>query len=297
LPKWLEEKILHFYWERNCKKYILPNGTKILRSERNPVLDAYPDILRNELESGEIVPCEIEWATSNFFDHKHDINVLQESNGFLVTFIQNTAFPVPQIKIDENDFIEWFNKDAKIIAKDTLDTIRKRTKKRTECFVWLIYLGGRNLKDSEIAFNNGVWGFPKSNKGNRRGFNRISEIKADDIIIFVKKFTFNEENKLVTPWNKDSSKFIGQLNEVIAYRVIKGFYESGSNFPWNSDNYQFRIDLDKEPIFKGKNIPYSPKTLGEYLHLQIVSQINKRSIEHINSTYFLHLLNLCAKYN
>lgn len=293
MPKWLGERILHLYWERNCKKYTLPNGTKIHKAERNPVFDAYPDIYRNELDNGEIVPCEIEWATSNFFDHKHDINILENSNGFLVTYIENAAFSVPQIKVDEDDFIDWFTKDAKKIAKETFDTVQKSAKSRTDPFVWLIYLGGRNAMEANIAFNNGIWGFPKSSKGNRRGFTRISEIKIDDIIIFVKKFSFSKNNKPKTPWIKDKKLFVGNLAEVAAYRVTKGYYNTTKYHPWNSDKYPHRINFDTFPIFQGKNVPCTPKSLGEQLHSHIVSQISKRSIVHIDSSYFLKLLSLC----
>lgn len=295
MPKWLDEKILISYWEKNYKKYNLPNGTRILKVERNPVLDAYPDISQNELENGETVPCELEWATTNFFTHNHDINVLLNSNGFLVTFIQNAAFAVPQIKIDEDDFVQWFTKDSKRIVTETVETIKKTSKPRTESFIWLIYLGKRGNADAQIGFDNGVWGFPKSERGKRRGADQISDIKADDVVIFIKNFRFNQENKRATPWTKDLKTLVGKIDEIIAVRVTKGFYQSDSNAPWNSDKYPYRFNFDTNYIFKGNNVPCSPKALGEHLHMQIVSQMSKRSIEHINSTFFLKMLSVCAR--
>lgn len=295
MPKWFDEKMLHLYWIKNCKKYRLPNGTKILDAKLNSNFDRYPDISENQLETGEVVPCEIEWNTTDF---DHDISILENSNGFLVTFIENAAFSVPQVKIDEEDFIEWFSKNSKKIARDTFDVVRKISKERTEIFVWLIYLGRRGNKDAAIAFDNGVWGFPKSDRGNRRGLDRIKEIKANDIVIFVRNFSFSVEKKKQTPWTKDSTELVGSFEEIAAVRVTKGYYKNTSTkLPWNSEKYPYRFDFDKNLLFRGKNVPCNPKVLGEYLHQQIVSQIAKRSIEHINSTYYLTIHDLCAKYS
>ena len=46
--------------------------------------DSYPDIQKNELDDGTIVPAEVEWSTSNLDCHGHDISVLIENNGFLI---------------------------------------------------------------------------------------------------------------------------------------------------------------------------------------------------------------------
>ena len=45
-------------------------------------LDSYPDIQKNELDDGTIIPAEVEWNTSNFDRHGHDISVLIDNNGF-----------------------------------------------------------------------------------------------------------------------------------------------------------------------------------------------------------------------
>lgn len=196
MPKWFDEKILIAYWEDNCKNYRLPDGRKIISAERNPSFGAYPDILRNELETGEVVPCEIEWVTTNFRQHGHDIDVLINSNGFLLTFIENSAFDVAQITIDEKDFVDWISKKSKKLASETIAVLKKTSKSRTDSFVWIIYVPSRGAKGYNIAFENGIWGFPEDNNRNRRGLNEIKDIKEGDFIVFVKKFQSCDEKKL-----------------------------------------------------------------------------------------------------
>jgi len=293
MPKWFHEQMLHKYWIDKCRNYEV-NGQQILGAKLNSIFDAYPDISENELTNGEIVPCEIEWSTTDF---NHDISTLENSNGFLVTFIENADFPLPQVVIDENDFIDWFIKNSKNIASETLDTVRKKAKKRVVEFIWLIYLGSRHKQDADIAFESGVWGFPKSNAKKRRGFDRIIEIKPNDIVVFIKGFSFDESHKRRTTWTKNKQDLVGELEELVIVRVTKGFYKNISkNEPWNSDKYPYRFDFDAVPILKAKNIPCNPELLGRDLHLRIVSQISKRSIEHISSSYLARLMNVSHRY-
>ena len=293
MPKWFHEQMLHKYWIDKCKNYKV-NGQQIIGAKLNPIFDRYPDISENELTNGEIVPCEIEWSTTDF---NHDISILEGNNGFLVTFIENADFPLPQIKIEEEDFIEWFTKNSKKIALETLDVVRKSSMKRAVEFIWLIYLGSRNKQDANIAFENGVWGFPKSETGKRRGHNRIIEILPNDIVVFVKEFSFDDENRMRTTWTKDKEKLVGKLDEIVIVRVTKGYYKNSSeNEPWSNDKYSYRFDFDKDSILKAKNVPCTPNLLGKDLHLKIVSQISKRSIEHISSSYLARLMTVCHKY-
>ncbi len=292
MPKWFHEQMLHKYWIDRSKKYKV-NMQQILGSKLNPIYDRYPDILENQLANGKIVPCEIEWSTTDF---DHDISVLEESNGFLVVFNENANFSVPQVKIDEKNFLNWFTKNSKKIAIETLDEVRKQTKKRDIEFIWLIYLGSRNIENENIAFKSGVWGFPKSNNGKRRGYDRMVEIMPNDIVIFAKRFSFDKENKMRTTWTKNKNKLIGELEEIAIVRVTKGFYINKSiNEPWKNDNFPYRFGFDKTPILRAKNVPCNPDFLGRDLHLKIVSQMSKRSIEHISSSFFVRIMRVCHK--
>lgn len=291
MPRWFGEKILIAYWEENSYKYKLPNGIKILKAERNPNFDAYPDIIRNELENGDIVPCEIEWATTKFKDHKHDINLLIENNGFLVTFIENSAFDVPQVRIDDADLFKWFKKKSGKLLEETLDIIRANVKERTDSFIWIIYIANRGKKDAEIAFNNGIWAFPEDKNKKRRGLDEIKQIKRDDIIVFIKEFTSNE---IKTPRIKDLSKLRGKIKEIIAVRVTNGYYFDEANIIWKNKIYPHRFDFEKDIIFKGENINFNPEIFGSKLHEQIAARINAGTIEHIDATQFIKIMNICA---
>lgn len=242
MPRWFGEKILIAYWEENSYKYKLPNGIKVLKSERNPNFDAYPDIIRNELENGDIVPCEIEWATTKFKEHKHDVNLLIENNGFLVTFIENSAFDVPQVRINNEDLLKWFKKKSGRLLEETLDIIRSNVKERTDSFIWIIYISNRGKKDAQIAFNNGIWAFPEDEKRKRRGLDEIKQIKRDDIVVFIKEFTSDDNNKIKTPRIKDLSKLRGKIKEIIAVRVTNGYYFDEANIIWENKIYPLNYD-------------------------------------------------------
>lgn len=293
MPMWFHEQMLDKYWIDRCKIYKV-NGQRILGAKLNPIFDRYPDISENQLENGDIVPCEIEWATTDF---NHDLSVLENNNGFLVTFVENAEFPLPQIKINEEDFIDWFTMNSKKIANETLNVVREKSKKRNVEFIWLIYLGSRNKKDSNIAFQNGVWGFPKSELGKRRGYDRIVEILPNDIVVFARGFKFNKDNKLKTTWTSNYDKLIGKLEEIVIVRVTKDFYcNTANNEPWSNDNYPYRFDFDKNFILKARDVPCTPDLLGQDLHHRIVGQMSKRSIEHMSSSYLARLMTVCHKY-
>ena len=115
MKKWLEEKILIKYWTENCTKYSLRDGRKIRSAQHSLPFDSYPDIQKNELDDGSIVPAEVEWNTSNFDRHGHDISVLIENNGFLIVLEKDKeSFPVEQVEINKNDFLTLINLIKKI---------------------------------------------------------------------------------------------------------------------------------------------------------------------------------------
>ena len=165
MKKWLEEKILIKYWIENCSKYSLSNGNKINSAQPSIPFDTYPDIQSNEIDDGRIVPAEVEWTTSNFERHGHDISKLVDNNGFLIVFEKDLqSFPVEQIQIDQNDFMEWFQNDAKNIANETIQSIKKNVVKSKEPQVFISY--SRSSRTGKInkprTFEHGTDGFPKT---------------------------------------------------------------------------------------------------------------------------------------
>ena len=50
-----------------------------------------------------VVPSEIEWITTSFDQHGHNIEELRKNDGFLVVYKQNAGFPIEQIQIVKED--------------------------------------------------------------------------------------------------------------------------------------------------------------------------------------------------
>ena len=50
------------------------------------------------------------------------------------------SFPVEQIQIDKEDFIQWFQKDASNIANETVQSIKKKLIKNKEPQIFIYYM-------------------------------------------------------------------------------------------------------------------------------------------------------------
>lgn len=289
MPKWFNEDILIPYWEDRCKRYKLPDGVQILEAKRNLPLSRYPDISHNVLSTGDTVPCELEWLTTKFEKHGHDINVLKESNGFLVSFIYNASFPLPQIEIDEDDFIDWFVKNAEILARETIQEIKATAKPSKDPVVWLFYIGTRGRKDYQTAFDHGVWGFPQTKRGSIRGYKKVSQIKEGDIVVFVREISLPNSN---SGSRLKADEFIGTIKEIKGVRVSRGFYEERENNIWNKKSYPSRFNFDKI-MFSGEDIPCNPVDLGKSLHEIIRYLVNHGSVEKIDANSLIKIMALC----
>lgn len=294
MTKWFREELLIGYWEDNCKKYSLPDGTKIMRAERNLPFGRYPDISKNELDTGEIVPCEIEWVTTNFYAHGHNIDLLKDNDGFLVTVVENSAFDVAQIVINHDDFLRWLEKKSKYLGKETLEHITKECKARTDSFVWIIYVSSRAQKNYELAKEIGIWGFGESNSRKRRGQNNIEQIMKNDVVVFINHFSFDE--KKITPRIKDVNQYIGIINEIFAVRVKQGYYFD-EEIIYKDRLYPHRFQFEITPMFQSKNITFNKELFGELLHRQIAKQISANTLSHIDATMFLRLMKICGDNN
>jgi hypothetical protein len=120
MARWFDETILIRYWEDRASHYQLKNGSKVERARRNPSFGAYPDVSENFLSDGAVVPAEIEWVTTKFDRHGHDIKTLIDNNGFLVVLKSDASFLVEQIELDRQDFLDWIGKHARELAQETL---------------------------------------------------------------------------------------------------------------------------------------------------------------------------------
>ena len=291
MAKWFDESILIKYWEDRCNKYSLQNGMKINCAKRNPSFGRYPDISENYLSDNTIVPAEIEWLTTNFDEHGHDIEELRRQNGFLIVYKQNSSFPVEQVEINKEDLIEWFKENAGNLCIETLQNIEHTMKKSKEPQVYLFYVPKSGHENFRIALENGTWGFPVSKTGRSRGLERLMQIKKGDILVFVKEW---KSSKTVSGGRVSAKDYIGNFKEIIGVTVTKGFYEDNKQI-WKDANYPYRVNFRKKILFEGKDIPCDPKTLGKSLH-EILRKLQVNgSVERIDSSLILKLMSLFTK--
>src|SRR3990172_3045253 len=138
METWLRERVLQRYVMENPTKF-KPFGKKILKFRDNK--DKFPD-LYCILEDGKEVPAEVEWKSSNFVQHGHDINELKNNSGFLLVCEkdQDLGFEIPQIQIDIPDFENWFTKNSLRIINDTTEPYKHPEKIRKIPKLWFSYL-------------------------------------------------------------------------------------------------------------------------------------------------------------
>lgn len=161
LEVWLKERVLQRYILENKDKF-RPFGKKIIDVIDNK--DRYPD-LYCVLEDIGRVPAEVEWASSNFREHGHPINLLSNNHGvlFVCDIDEDLGYDVLQIKIDFNDFEEWFVRNSRKIIQDTIEPYRKSEKRKIPK-LWFTYLSLKQggVADFEPALRNHTWGIQKN---------------------------------------------------------------------------------------------------------------------------------------
>ena len=295
MKKWLEEKILIKYWTENCFKYSLRDGRKIKSAEHSIPFDSYPDIQKNELDDGTIIPAEVEWNTSNFDRHGHDISVLIDNNGFLIVLEKDKeSFPVEQVQIDKDDFIKWFENDASNIANETVQSIKKKLVKNKEPQIFIYYMRatGTGLKNRKQTFESGTDGFPESIKKN--SLEIFKQIKKGDIVIVARNF---KSSIPVKGGRNPSSKHKGIYDDIYGLIVTKDYYYSKKPKIWTEDkiDYPHRYDFRKKVLFEGKDIPCTINHLGRSLHEILRKAQISGSIEKIDSSMIVKLMSLCRK--
>ncbi len=295
MAKWFDESILIKYWEDRCEHYTLRGDVKIKSAKRNPSFGRYPDIGENYLSDNTVVPAEIEWATTNFDEHGHDINELRDHNGFIIVYKKNAGFPVEQVVLDKDDIIEWFKEKAKEICTETLQDIDKSIKKSKEPQIYLFYVPKGGNKNFNTAIQNGVWGFPSNNRGTARGLQKLMQIKRGDILVFVREWNSKDKGKGKAIGGRlPAEKYIGTYKEIVGVTVTKGFYEDNKKI-WENAEYPYRVNFRKEILFKGSNIPCNEKKLGKSLH-EILRKLQVNgSVEQIDSSLMVKLMSLCTE--
>jgi hypothetical protein len=293
LAKWFDETILIKYWEDRCARYSLQDGTAVKSAVRNRSFGRYPDIQENYLSDGRVVPAEIEWTTTDFDRHGHDISLLMDQSGFLIVFVQDSGFPVEQVEIDEADFRKWYEDNAGKLCQETLAEIRKLSKRSREPQIFLFYIprsGGANFR---TALEHGVWGFPVDNRGVARGLAKISQIKKNDIVVFVRNWR-SLPSATVSGGRLSARDYVGTYEQIVGVTVTRGFYKAYRPRIWPDNEYPYRFRFRREPLFVGTDIPCNPKDLGKSLH-EILRKLQvSGSVEKIDSSMIVKLMSLCT---
>lgn len=299
MVKWLDEKILIRYWEDRYSHYHLSDGRSFLSVRRNPNFGAYPDIIENELSDHTRIPLEIEWYTTNFDLHHHDVNLLRSQNGILLVFQKNASFAVEQIEIDSEDFRTWFCSQANVIVEETIQAVQQMARRSDEPEVYLFYVPGtlRSRKNFKKALENGVWGFPENEHSITRGLSKIQQIREGDILIFVHQWKKSEHLAEQTNirGRVSSKNFVGMFDQIVGVTVTKGYYREDDHPIWEDSSYPHRVEFRKDPLFVGKQISCNKRALGKSLHEILRILMTNGTIEKIDATLLVKLLSLCSQ--
>ena len=292
--KEIGENILIRYWVDRCHIYSLKDGTKILSSKHSLPFDSYPDISVNKLDNGLSVPAEIEWYTSSFDRHGHDISKLIQNNGFLIVFSKDReSFAVEQVEIDQNDFREWYIKNSPDIVDDTISKVVKNQIKNKEPQIFVYYLRskGTGTKNRIVSMNHGTDGFPETIK--KQTLETLKEIKKGDIVVVVRSF----KSTIPVPGGRNpSEKHKGFYEDIYGLVVTKSYYYSHKPKIWVDDKieYPHRYNFRKKVLFEGSNVPCTKKDLGQSLHgILRLCQITPNRIEKVDSSMIVKLMSLC----
>jgi hypothetical protein len=270
---WLKERVLQRYVIENYSKY-RPFGLKIISTPEDNK-DKFPDLWCH-LENGKRVPCEVEWKTSNFDQHGHDLNFIRENEGFLFVCQDdhNLGDEILREIIDIDDFEKWFVSNSLRIIQDTTHAYKKRSQQRPPK-LWFSYLSlkGDGVNDFQLALKHHTWGINET-----YSVSKISDIQKGDLIAFVgpgRKFPGRVNLK---DWVKKSFK--GYFETIQLYKVTKGYFKDDKKIwegkgKWKGEVFPHRFEFDPKPVVKMNNIIVNrlSSTTKQALHGMVYSNI------------------------
>ena len=270
---WLRERVLQRYVIENFAKY-RPFGLKIIATPEDNK-DKFPDLWCH-LENGKRVPAEVEWKSSNFVQHKHDLNFIKENEGFLFVCEDdhNLGDDILREKIDIDDFENWFVNNSRQIIQDTTDPYKKRSQQRPPK-LWFSYLSlkGDGVNDFQLALKHHTWGINET-----YSVSKISDIQKGDLIAFVgpgRKFPGRVNLK---DWMKKS--FTGYFEKIQLYKVTKGYFKDSKKIwkgkgKWEDEVFPHRFEFDPNPVLVMNNIFVKTlsSTTKQTLHGMVYSNI------------------------
>jgi len=256
LETWLKERVLQRYVLENYSKF-RPFDQKIINVRDNK--DRFPD-LYCILDNGKEVPAEVEWKSSNFVQHGHDINELKNNQGFLFVCEkdQDLGFEIPQIEINIEDFENWFTKNSLKIIQDTTEPYKKQNNERKIPKLWFSYLSLKagGVSDFDKALKSHTWGVQKNYSPSV--INQISTIQKNDLIAFIGAGRGFPGRVDLTKWMKKSFK--GLFEKIRVYRITKGYFYDDKKIiwtgtgKWEGEVFPHRFEFDPIPIVDLKNI-------------------------------------------
>ena len=293
MAKWFSEELLIKYWEDRCHRYKFKDGRGIISAERNPSFGRYPDIGKNVLSDTTCAPAEIEWYTTNFDRHKHDIKILADTKGFLVVLKNNASFPLEQVEIDRDDFINWFKSSAESLVVETLHDIDREVIRSKEPQVFLYYVPQKGKNNLDLAIQTGTWGFPNNGSKALRGLSAISSIKRHDIVVVIHGFE-TDKSSGAKGGRLPSSQFVGRFHEIQGLVVTSSYYTSNTPI-WSDQIYPNRFDFRTPQLFSGIDVPCTEKTLGRSLHELLRRLVVNGSMQRIDGSMMTKLMSLCTK--
>lgn len=265
MPKWIDEKVLQRYWVDRCSIYEA-NGKKIKSSKFNVPFDRYPDVINN-LEDDSEVPAEVEWKTSDF---DHDIQVLKDSNGFLIVYQKDQNFNLPQVVIDHADFEKWFRQHSKTILAESIKAYRKEIIARKFPKIWLRYNDIKNNENVKRSLEIGYDGFPEKTKV----LPRLRDVRDNDLVLFIGPYKSTTKGM---GGRVPLSSFKGYMKRVMLLKVTKGYNYDSKPLGWKSKNdekfpHRFRIS---KPLLEFEN-----------LEIEKLSSATKDALHHLVATGF-----------
>lgn len=265
MVKWIQELVLHRYWQERCHAddYYL-GSARVLGARMNPMTDKFPDIIENRIDGlPHPVPAEVEWTTDDFRRHDHPVEELAAKNGFLIVWKRTQDFPTFQVELHKPQFHDWLKLNYGRLLDDTLKDVEREVGRARDPRIWVVWRSESVAKHMDIALSHGLWGFP--NKLNLTRLMNAQAIRAGDTLVFIGPWTGSSSEGPKSGGRVDLRKFArGRIEQVAAHSVTRGYFEDSSEvWPRRGEElWKHRVALDPAPIFHAGNVDASPHQLG-----------------------------------
>jgi hypothetical protein len=287
MPRMLLENALIRYWVASCHEYRLSSGARIRRAQANEPYSRFPDIRENHLDNGRTVPCEIEWASSDFLQHKHDIGHLKRLGGFVVVVERDFALDCEQVEIRQASLEAWAGRQGRDLAKETIAAVRSDSIRAVGTSVWMVYRPLRARRNFEVAREMGIWGVKEQQRD--RSVSRLKEVRKGDIVVFLHEHRAGLGQSGRVPVHR----FRGAYAGIDAFVVTDDYHYSDSKV-WEDDVYPHRFRFKNTPFFVGGSLVVKPGRIGKDLHALLHRLNNNQALVRIDPGTLVRMMTLCV---